>query len=619
MGLIKIIALDGTEIDFVKNSLTVKKENNAFSTEFKVSYSSFPFLIIENAKTKLALGNRDITSLNKKKVIDVIIEEAGVIYYGQIQQLSFLNGFRKANLKYSSQILNILNKKLSEFMPIVSIIPDETDPIPFTELSEDIIPGYENWPSYANSFLDKCFPDVKWQFPMMYWKNKFGINLDADHDWFKYKQHINNYFEGNLIENTFIVDGSDITVSNENVISPQVFLLSPLYYAAESINYKITGDVVDSEFFKRLLLLSTKNNICQTFAKAESEPFEITMTDFVADLLFGTFVAPQSGTYIVTWSFTIPPVADISIGTNCSLEVYTAADFFFGFAVHSSTTNLTFSGVSEIDCLISEPIVFYYKNKEENIFIDHSITILNSDGKKVYQEMHPTIQTGRYVPDITFATYLNELKKLFNLKIDIDDHNKELVLNFNENQLFNKPTILNRSLNLDSYDIVANTSFILKYANDTDLGIFVTINDFELLIEQKDDFNKPISFGFKQVPNNGYTANLSADVEKKQGIGLMIYNPESLPYISPDYLGQTLNINGDGGIYDVYFKKWLKFRLSASGVDLSGSFTKTEANILSKSEDIYIDKQHYKIVSLEISEESETFFLVKLKLESVNL
>jgi hypothetical protein len=43
MSLIKIIA-NGIELDFVKETLTIRKENNALIRNFKVSHSNFPFL-----------------------------------------------------------------------------------------------------------------------------------------------------------------------------------------------------------------------------------------------------------------------------------------------------------------------------------------------------------------------------------------------------------------------------------------------------------------------------------------------------------------------------------------------------------------------------------------------
>ena len=41
-----------------------------------------------------------------------------------------------------------------------------------------------------------------------------------------------------------------------------------------------------------------------------------------------------------------------------------------------------------------------------------------------FYDMHPTVDFGRYIPDWTTADYLNKFQKMFNLRIDIDDVEK---------------------------------------------------------------------------------------------------------------------------------------------------------------------------------------------------
>jgi hypothetical protein len=194
MSIIKIYAGE-IELAFKKETLTLKKENNSLSTDFKVTHSTFPFLIIENENTKTALGSSDITSISKKKIIPVTVLELGIKYYGELQQLSVVNGFRKCNLKYSSEILTIINKQISDFMPTVSVIPGETNPVPYTEETDAVVSGSSNWQNYPVSFIGKIFPEVKWQFPMMYFNYKFGEALPFDDDWFQYQKYINRFSE----------------------------------------------------------------------------------------------------------------------------------------------------------------------------------------------------------------------------------------------------------------------------------------------------------------------------------------------------------------------------------------------------------------------------------------
>jgi len=148
MALVQIFSLSGVEIEYKKDSLTLKKENNSLSSDFKVPHSSFPFLVIENDNTKQELGPSDITSIRKNKIIPVIILENGVRYNGELQQLTVLPKFRKCNLKYGSDVIAIINKKIAEYMPTLSVIPGETSPVPFTENSSEIIAGNQYWENY---------------------------------------------------------------------------------------------------------------------------------------------------------------------------------------------------------------------------------------------------------------------------------------------------------------------------------------------------------------------------------------------------------------------------------------------------------------------------------------
>src|SRR5690606_8333073 len=60
--------------------------------------------------------------------------------------------------------------------------------------------------------------------------------------------------------NTFV---GEIVYDNYTVTAPQVYLLSPLKLAVESIGYKLKGNFYTNEFIKRILFYSEKNNLCE--------------------------------------------------------------------------------------------------------------------------------------------------------------------------------------------------------------------------------------------------------------------------------------------------------------------------------------------------------------------
>lgn len=624
------ILVNGVELDYVEKTLSLKKDNNSFSLDFKVAHSQYPFLIIENQKTVEALGTREITSINKTKVIDVTVFELGEKYKGELHILSYLNGFRKCNLKYASEILPLLNKKIADFMPIISVIPGETNPEPFVEESDEIILGSSNWETWPQSFMDNVFPQTLWSLPSLKWLNKFGINLTEEDGWFYYENELNRYNEDNeLIENTYTIDGNDIRTYNRNVVSPQVFLLTPLFYIFDSIGFKIKGQFINNAFVRKILMLSTKTNLTKTVLYPQTVDLDFTgaYAETVGNPVYAINIVKETlistaGSYTFKFRFQFP--GDIIPGFNDSslrleipgatTQILYASPLVGEQIIREGETTFTVDSAN-----INQNLRIIYRHSQNQSPISFEMSLSLNDGSRELYQMHPTIDFSRYVPDWTVAKYLNELKKLFNISITPNDFKKEIVLDFNE--LIDdteSPEILNKSLKIDSYDATANTSFTLKYGNDSDNALFITKTSVEDLTTQTDIFNKVIQSDFKLVPFGNYTSEITEDLEDKSGVGLMIYDPFSKPFISESYNSQTLSIEGDSGIYQVFWKNWLKFRLNASSLEISGPFTDVQIQKIQQAMSIYVDNQRYRILSLEFSEAVENENTVKFYLESVN-
>ncbi len=632
MGLIKIIA-NNIEIDFVKETLSIKTDNNALSRDFKVSASSYPFLIVENGNTKKALGTRDLASIKKKKVVEVLVLEGSNKYYGELEILSYLSGFRKCNLKYSSVLLSLMNKKISDFMPVISVIPDETEPVPYSEKSDAPLEGSENWNTYPLAFLDKNYPEVKWQFPTMKWLNKFGVNLDVDDPWYLYGDNINKYNGDGLIENEYTIVDDVCTVKNRNVVAPQVFLLAPAFYALKSLGFTLGGNFTTSEFIKKLLFLSSKNNLTETQPINNSENIDLSplgpgsQYNDDGDLLYNFFYrillipVTVAGKYIFEYEFDEPQYEEVEgmVAQKLFTLFLNTEPIFVVFRHLPGDPAKVFKGSVIID--ISEDQI------GSNIHVDYYSPINSLPSYSIkktitfpvtYHQMHPTIQLGRYLPDWTLGTYINELQNLFNLEINIDDFAKKMTLDFNEETIVNSiPYIEKKSLLITSYDPAPYNAFLLKYDNDEDEALWITTGSAVIYNGQTSNFSQDLKSKFKYVPIT-YSADLSEDLENKNGTGLMIYNPEFKPYISPDYLGQTLKINGNKGICEVYWKVFIKFLLNSSSLEMTGPYTETEIRQILKKKRIFIDNQEYIIASVEYSETQQENLKIKFSLQSIN-
>lgn len=249
--------------------------------------------------------------------------------------------------------------------------------------------------------------------------------------------------------------------------------------------------------------------------------------------------------------------------------------------------------------------------------ISYEVTFRKAGADRDYKMMHPTIQTGRFLPDWTFATYLNECKKLFNLDIDIDDFTKSLTLNFNENFIENNlPEVIKKSLALSSYETASAQSFILKYNNDEDVALWITKDGAETYANQNSDYSETLDCKFKFIPVTGYSASLSEELESKDGVGLMLYDETASPLISAAYQGKTLTMQD---IYNEYHKNWLKFRANAGIVEMTGAFTKTEISKISKAKRIHIDHQEYILEFIETKELKNENYEVKFRLHSITI
>lgn len=639
MSLIRI-EKDGIILDFVKESLTIRKENNALIRNFKVSHSTFPFLIVENKKTKETLGTRDITSVNKIKTIAVDVFENDLKYYGELKIVSYLKGYRKCDLKYASPLLEIINKKISDFMPVISIVTGAEIPTSdFVEESDTVFSGDNLWPAYAESIITQGFPNVKWNFPMMLWKNKFGEKMESDDPWIDFRNKVNFFLDEDYQLNTgeYISD-EVIEVHNKNVPMPQIYLLSPLFYSLQSIGFTYEGDFTTNAFIKKLMMLSFKNNLCKVLLKTVASDvvfngawinFGINFTDYKRKREI--FDITETGDYTISLNFTVhaftaPSIAPFAIRLIVRRYAispfggYVQVDNEVAFRKMSTHEGEVFQGEFDMSFEDTNKIYFDFECINDVMPISYTLNFRKANSDKDFYQMHPTIQTGRYLPNWTLATYINNIKNWFNLDVDIDDLRNKFVLKFNEDWITNQlPEIIKKSMAVKSYEQTPYQAFLLKYENDEDAALWITRSGPETYDKQTSDYSEDLQSKFKFVPSILGTSDLTHPLEDKQGIGLLIYDEVAAPYTSESFNGQTLKIDGDGGIYDIFWKKWLKFRINASVIELTAGFTKTEIGKFIKTKRIHVDHQDYVVSNIDYKELQQDNYRVTFKVESVTI
>jgi len=648
MSIIRIIS-NGIELDYVRESLSIKRENNAFISQFKVSYSTYPFLIIENQKTAAVLGTRDLTSVLKTRIVPVVIYEMGEKFYGELEILTYLKGYRKCNLKFGTELLTIINKKIGDFMPTISITSDsedgsEGDIVQYTEQSAELVPGYTNWETYPFQFLDKVFPQVKWQFPMIKFV-QFQDDVEETDEWFYYRKYLNYYrFNENqsihsFAENIFILPDPDtVIVYNKNIPAPQVFLLAPLYYAFSSLGWKLKGDFINHSLIRRILILSTAGNLSRVIIKPTETNIIFESTTWIPvswESSITTFQKKQENTDLLTGNYTcrfrfvLPAQTSTSaatIKTRFQLVVHENAgtDSFIEniivFTRNNNTEGEVIEGEFTFDSFVDGRVVFYYYSISQQMPLEYSILVSRTDAERPFQMMHPTIQFSRFVPEWTLGDFINQLKNTFNLDITLNEESKEAIFNFTDDIFLTeiKEKLL-KSCEISSYDAIQNDAFVIKHENEEDNFLYISKSETTVNKETTSTAVTEIKNKFKFIPFSFNTAELTEEIVSKSGVGLIIYDPLYKPFISETYADKTLKIEGAGGIHETFWKKTLKVRLNASGIEIKSYFTETEITKISKSKRVYFDNQAYIVLSYQYNDTEQENYNVTLKLESISI
>jgi len=637
MGVLKIFA-NGIELDYVNETLTLKKENNAFIQDFKVAHSSFPFLIIENANTRQALGTRDITSVLKAKVVPVVVLDMGERFTGELTILAYVSGHRKCDVKYGSEVLTILDKPLSEILPVLSIIPGETNPVEFQEEFPLVVDGYNRWPDFVNGYRGKIFPEVDFAFPKMLWENKYGETLEQGDEWYSYGKYVNNYggLYASFIGNIYSEVPNEINVYNSNVAAPQLFLLGMFRLAFASIGYTIAGNFVESDFARRLLLWSVKDNLCAV--PLAPAPYTILYSNMASVPMDSPgfvkrrylFIPDAEGDYTFDYSINEGlrppsqrqlPTSRLSWGegadsNNSDTDVYQN---------YNDPNRLYFQGTFTINVAAGQVGATFnityllWPNAEGSAPV--SFQIVKKRDPKIFQMMHPTIKIGRYAPDWNLATALNEAKKLFNLNIIFNDRARIVNFDYAQDLLVSGQIMdAGKSLAISEYTPPAFTGLVLKYANDQDGNLYIDRTGVRSYFgEYKDNENiETIESKFKLIDRFQGVVSLET-TSQKEGTGLMIFNPGdgTAPGLIEQFEGLSLDLSGVTGIYENYFRTFLQFRLYGSQLQMEGPFTEHQLQRMDKLQKIAIDNQAYVILSTEFKPTPQGNYFVTLELQTI--
>lgn len=621
------IFVNDIELDHVREDLKVRQENSSFFASIKVAHNTQPVRIVENAAVVKAMGEFSIAAANKKKLFPCKVVMGAVRYNGIITQNDKIKGFRKCDLKYGSEINGIMDKKIASFFPAYNVKGEEN--VAYEAESITSHNAFGEWVDHALDIERKIFPEVNWQLPRISYKDKFGTDLNEDDSHYEYRGHINHRNVDGLSTNTFTADDSTNTVSNQQLVSPQVFILSPLHYAFSSLGYSLQGNVMKSSFFKRLLLLSFNDNMTKIVKRVTGINIDLSSVDWVQGKVYQIFSVGYP-TYLKTIQTPMTSEGDFKVAYKWEMDLPPEEHLhMFGIQVYwngeligketrfvSAEGSFSFS-VSPIQVNDDVQIIFHSTRRVSPM--SYSFEVIKDLPQKDFFDAHPTIDFSRYIPEWTVAEYLNNFQNLFNWRVDIDDVEKSVSINSNQEDYLIGGAVeaIGKSLEISSIKNIETESYILKYENDEDSFHFIS-QELSEADKEGDDNTEVLETKFKHIPYGGGTSELSKKVEDKSGIGLMIYDPTRQPSTSDSYQGRNLNITGEGGIFETDWRPWLLFRLNAGNAKLKGPFTQTELYIISRKLKLYIDNQLWLVKAIEYKENSSALFETELELESVS-
>ncbi|CAM1357671.1 hypothetical protein [Tenacibaculum halocynthiae] len=605
--MIKIVR-NNIELQIVTDTLTITTQNTAFSDSFSLDYSQNPFLIVENEKTINALGSRHILSLTKQKEYEVTVFKDEKVYFGKLKVRSYITGARKCDLVFGSELIKILDKPISDFMPTIYL----SEEIPYT--SKTVV-KIDQQPIIDKLLLHqvKKYPEVDFQFPEINASDLY----EKKYEWINYQEYINKRnIDFRLVENDYSYTNNKLEVFNKNVIVTSVYLRSIFDYFLNDVQYKLIGNVEESLFFKELMLLSKNTNMTKyevyTF-KSSIRIDEYNPTDFaVAQSIQKRikFSEIEAGQIKITINFNNYPEPS---SLNDYLTIYAGAKYlaFYSYTNNGGSFNSVFLyDIQPED--IDKDLIFTYYHEDRLLPESYNILVDKVSDNQVLNLIHPTIDLSRHVPELTVSGMLTNCKNLFNLKIDIDDSLKVVSLDFIDEYLNSIDIVDLSSFNLEvkSYENNQSDVFKISYANED----FIRIDKNGITkdpVLEKDAVI--IENEFLPLPfNETHQVLKKNDLEK--GIVLLLNNSGKSNTVK-EIDNQTLDLIGEKGIGNKRWKDWVRFRQFASSIKLVGELPKYIISQIEKKKKIYFDNIVFLVKEIT-TQEKKGYIETTIKIES---
>ena len=414
-----------------------------------------------------------------------------------------------------------------------------------------------NLRDFAQAQLPKGYPTVDFNFPMVH-----HPNFSADHYGDYFLGYL-NYNTGSFRINSYGYEDGEQVPRNYNAMTPMAYVLAILKRGFALENYNLLGQFVNHAAADKLMLFSEKHLLKYQSNLPDSFQFTGDGTQaWSGGITTATFGINQGMNIVGT--YTVDCLLNL---TDTYEEMYFTLSYD-GVKLLSSNANFNQSVSLNIDD----------DNKNKNLLFsltlkkrgDSTTRVENLAGQNLFRaeflggdlNIFPnTFSLAEVMPDMTFGTFLNKLKNFFNLDVRLEEN--KAILDFVEQNFANKvvhdesafeiPKPERRYKKKQMYRLLAGQQEIL--VNDVgQVNSQTGFSDAEIVT---------INAGVQMMPvestDQGFTA------VKKDGtldFQLLFYNglQSNKPLAVQEVSGFRFNLQQ---VYELYWKKWLHFRLNA--------------------------------------------------------
>jgi hypothetical protein len=578
------------EIDLSNLNLSETEQNHWFSDAI-FSKITLPFDIYLSDETAALFGY-----LNEHQISDVeTIFDVIYVHYDEmtkaILEIEEVEGdVASCTLRYGFDEFPNFPKKLSE-------LPLEVLDVP-------------NIYTHAKSIINQSYPNVNYNFPQIH-VDKIE-NPQDDDIWFAFENILNNYKDGEFLENE--VDEVEEITYNRNIIQPLPYLLHVLKVGFEEQGFTIGGTFVSNPLVKKMLLYSDleyyKSYVFESIDlsilpeqdELVTDQEEYTYTNYqpwysLWRKYVKTVAVPHKGKYRIVGDIIIGRAFGISNQPQTKCEIYYNGNLVFSETYLPTTYNTVYNVMHRTvhvnleldinDASLTDEISIVVSTTDRNfLYYEEMLPDAGIYGKTVsdcsiepiflYDESGEIITSilnenkvdlPRAVPDMTFGDLITCLKNWFNL--DFVPDNNIININFVEDNINHSNAFDLRDFEVPKPKIAfqKGMSFVLQFQEVESeeykfLPVYHSHNSIANEGFLKDDKTNEITINALPLP-----LVFRKDVLTAHGF---VQDSSKPMFVIYSGLVNGLNLTQNStelllpNIHSLYWQKWFDFRIRAT-------------------------------------------------------